>query len=89
MLLSFDLGLKHMGACAIEDDGKIVSWIILRPKSPSVRDIVLELDAWISCVNNESESTRIILERQPWTNRKMTRLFVIMETYLTVSFPSF
>ena len=89
MLLSFDLGLKHMGACAIEDDGKIVSWIILRPKSPSVRDIVFELDAWISCVNNESESTRIILERQPWTNRKMTRLFVIMETYLTVSFPSF
>ena len=89
MLLSFDLGLKHMGACAIEDDGKIVSWIILRPKSPSISDIVLELDTWISCVNTNNKCTRVVLERQPWNNRKMTRLLVIMETYLVVSFPSF
>ena len=89
MLLSFDLGLKHMGACAIDRGGKIHSWVILTPKSDCISDIKTELDTWISCFLVEHEDIAVILERQPWKNYKMTRLFVIMETYINVAFPRF
>lgn len=89
LLLSFDLGLKHMGACAIDRERKIHSWTILTPKSDLISDIKTELDAWISCFLVDHEDIAVVLERQPWKNHKMTRLFVIMETYINVAFPRF
>ena len=90
MLLSFDLGLKNMGACALNENGDIIAWNILNLKSLNIKDITLELDTWISCINIESiEQVRVILERQPWKNYKMTTLLIIMETYFTVAFPSY
>ena len=87
MILSFDLGLKHMGVCAIQRDGKIHSWAVLTPKSDSISDIKEELDSWITCFLTDNEAITVILERQPWKNHKMTRLFIVMETYLNVAFP--
>ena len=75
MLLSFDLGLKHMGACAIDRGGKIHSWVILTPKSDCISDIKTELDTWISCFLLDHKDIAVIFECQPWKNYKMTRLF--------------
>ena len=89
MILSFDLGLKHMGVCAIQRDGKIHSWTVLTPKSDSISDIKTELDSWITCFLTDNEAITVVLERQPWKNHKMTRLLIVMETYLNVAFPFF
>ena len=89
LLLLFDLGLKHMGACAIDREGKIHSWMILTPKSDFISDIKIELDSWISCFLDDHADIAVVLKRQPWKNHKMTRLFIIMETYINVAFPCF
>ena len=91
MLLSFDLGIKNMGACALKNNGEIVAWELLNINSTKISDIVISLDSWISCVLSQctERPIQIVLERQPWRNRKTTRLLVIMETFFTVAYPSF
>ena len=91
MLLSFDLGIKNMGACALKNNGEIVAWELININSTKISDIVLSLDSWISCVlsNNTEIPIQVVLERQPWRNRKTTRLLVMMETFFTVAYPAF
>ena len=89
MILSFDLGLKNMGACALDKNNQIVSWTILNIQSIEINNIVLALDTWISCVCDHSENIVFVLERQPYRNHKMTKLSIIMHTYFKVAFPSY
>ena len=97
MILSFDLGLKNMGACALDDSTlNIIAWDVLQT-SQRIEDIITTLDTWISCVKNlncENEFDRtvhgsVFLERQPWKNNRTRRLYIIMETYFRVVFPSY
>ena len=91
MLFSFDLGIKNMGACALQNNGEIISWELMQINSTKISDIILSLDSWISCVlyNNTEIPVQVVLEHQPWRNRKTVRLLVIMETFFTVAYPSF
>ena len=90
MILSFDLGIKNMGACALNDECEIIEWTLLTLDSKKISDVVLCLDTWISCtlVDNE-KNVIVVLECQPWKNHQTTRLFTVMETYFTVAYPSF
>ena len=93
LIISFDLGFKNMGMCVLNDNYDnycIVEWQNLKIDSSSVREIVNVLEIWISllCTAQEDNVT-VVLERQPWYNRKTSRLLVIMETYFTVTRPSF
>ena len=92
MILSFDLGLKKMGACALDSTNRIIAWNILNHKTTRIPDIILVLDSWISCVRTDSdhsERVHVVLESQPRQNQKMLRLMIVMETYINVAFPSF
>ena len=92
MILSFDLGLKHMGVCVLDESNRIFAWTVLNIETSKISDITLVLDSYMSCVRcdyDESKEVHVVLECQPHWNRKMSRLFVIMETYFTVAFPSF
>ena len=92
MILSFDLGLKNMGACALDLTNRIIAWNILNHKTTRIPDIILVLDSWISCVRTDcdhSERVHVVLESQPRQNQKMLRLLIVMETYINVAFPSF
>jgi len=64
MLLSFDLGIKNMGACALKNNGEIVAWELMNINSPKISDVVLSLDSWISCVlsNNTEIPIQVVLE---------------------------
>ena len=92
MILSFDLGLKNMGGGVLDESNRIFAWTVLNVETSKIADITLALDSLISCVRSdydESREVHVVLECQPHRNRKMSRLFVIMETYFTVAFPSF
>ena len=92
MILSFDLGLENMGACALDSTNRIIAWNILNHKTTRIPDIILVLDSWISCVRTDcdhSERVHVVLESQPRQNQKMLRLLIVMETYINVAFPSF
>ena len=94
MILSFDLGLKNMGACALDDTTlNIIAWDVLET-SQRTEDIVTTLDTWITCLKcekeiNENVSVSVLLERQPWKNNRTRRLYIIMETYFRIVFPSY
>jgi len=94
MILSFDLGLKNMGACAIDESTlNIIAWDVLQT-SQRTEDIVTTLDTWISCIKSDNEidesvNFTVVLERQPWKNNTTRRLYIIMETYFRIVFPSY
>ena len=90
-ILSFDLGIKNMGACALSDKCEIIEWTLLTLDSKKISDVALCLDSWISATLLDRDETNVIvvLECQPWRNHQTTRLFTVMETYFTVAYPSF
>ena len=39
MILSFDLGLKHMGVCVFDESNRIFAWTVLNVKTSKIEDI--------------------------------------------------
>uniref|UniRef100_A0A6C0CQC9 Mitochondrial resolvase Ydc2 catalytic domain-containing protein n=1 Tax=viral metagenome TaxID=1070528 RepID=A0A6C0CQC9_9ZZZZ len=85
-VLSIDIGIKNMGICVTYHD-KIVLWYVAQTDGKT-RDIINLMESIVSIICEiASLSMSVLVEQQPHYNKKMKRIFIIIETYCLALLP--
>jgi len=81
MILSFDVGIKNLAYCLLDNERNILDWHIINCTSNNpILTLIKELDA----LPHLLESTTVLIEKQPSFNPKMRIIGGCLYTYFTL-----
>jgi hypothetical protein len=81
MILSFDVGIKNLAYCLIDNERNILDWHIIDCTSSNP---ILTLIKQLDTLPHLLESTTVLIEKQPSFNPKMRIIGGCLYTYFTL-----